>query len=105
MLGQYRTIIKIFKSSLRVESGTFRFEATQYPASLHFVFLIHILRMTDLLKVQFLVLDLTAMQYCDPSGAGALQGLAAELAERGVSVYLAGTSGNSTTVLSGVTVG
>ncbi|XP_054280454.1 prestin-like [Macrosteles quadrilineatus] len=44
-------------------------------------------------EVQYLVLDLTGMQYVDPSGAGVLQSLASELSENSQYLYLAGASG------------
>lgn len=46
-------------------------------------------------QVSFLVLDMTGMQYVDPSGAGAVLTLAQELADCSISVYLAGHSGNN----------
>uniref|UniRef100_A0A1B6KMM7 STAS domain-containing protein n=1 Tax=Graphocephala atropunctata TaxID=36148 RepID=A0A1B6KMM7_9HEMI len=50
-------------------------------------------------EVTFLVLDLTGLQYVDPSGAGSIKALATELADRSTTVYLAGPSGSVCDVL------
>ncbi|XP_046682186.1 anion exchange transporter-like isoform X2 [Homalodisca vitripennis] len=50
-------------------------------------------------EITFLVLDLTGLQYVDPSGAEAIKALASELAARSTSIYLAGPSGSVCDVL------